>query len=127
MNIALWVLQVLLMVAFLFVGGIKLVLPDDQITDPSIPIPVLFTRFIGVCEVLGGLGLVLPGLFRIRTGLTPLAAAGLLIILAGAVVINATMLPPDMRWVALIPFVFGVLVAIVGYARWRVIPHRKRG
>ena len=56
----------------------------------SIQLPGAFLHFIGVCEVLGGLGLVLPNLLRIRQGLTPLAAVGLLIIMIGATVITGT-------------------------------------
>src|SRR5258706_3368555 len=50
----------------------------------TIQLPGLFLRFIGTCEVLGGLAMVLPGLLEIRTGITPLAAAGLVIIMIGA-------------------------------------------
>src|SRR6185295_19495079 len=92
MNIALWIIQVLLALLFLFAGGTKLILPIDVMRSMGSPnqviLPGLLIRFIGVCEVLGALGLVLPGLLRIRPGLTPLAAAGLLIIMIGAVVIT---------------------------------------
>ena len=78
MTYALWIVQALLAALFLFAGGMKLVLPLEQMTGPiALPGPLL--RFIGVMEVLGGLGLVLPGLLGIRPGLTPLAAAGLVI------------------------------------------------
>ncbi|RPJ82398.1 MAG: DoxX family protein, partial [Acidobacteria bacterium] len=83
MTYVLWACQGLLALLFLFAGGIKLVLPLEALKGP-IELPGLFLRFIGVVEVLGALGLVLPGLLRIRTGLTPLAAAGLLIIMIGA-------------------------------------------
>src|SRR3989475_3590159 len=83
MNVALWIVQGLLSALFLFAGGAKLVLPLDQMTGP-VALPGWFLRFIGVAEVLGALGLVLPGLLRIRPGLTPLAAAGLVIIMIGA-------------------------------------------
>jgi hypothetical protein len=76
MTYALWVVQGLLALLFLWAGGIKLVLPLEELTGP-VPIPGLFLRFIGVAEVLGALGLILPGLLRIRPGLTPLAATGL--------------------------------------------------
>ena len=92
MNIVLWIIQILLALMFLFAGGTKLVLPLDVLKSMGSPnqvvLPGLLLRFIGVCEVLGALGLVLPGLLRIRPGLTPLAAAGLLIIMIGAVVLT---------------------------------------
>src|SRR2546425_12913373 len=87
MSSAIWIVQGLLAAIFLFAGGAKLVLPLDQLTGP-VALPGLLLRFIGVCEVLGALGLILPGLLRIRPGLTPLAATGLVIIMIGATVIN---------------------------------------
>ena len=72
MKYALWTIQGLLAVLFLFAGGTKLVLPIAEMTK-EIQMPGLFLRFIGVAEVLGALGLILPGLLRIRTGLTPLS------------------------------------------------------
>ena len=82
------------------------------------PLPGLFVRFLGVAEVLGALGLILPGVLRIRPGLTPLAAAGLLIIMMGATVI--TLAGGDVG-AALIPLVVGLLTAFVAYGRWRRI------
>lgn len=79
---ALWIVQVLLALLFVFAGGAKLVLPAEAMKGP-VPLPVLFLRFIGVCEVVGAFGLILPGLLRIRPGLTQLAAAGLVIIMLG--------------------------------------------
>jgi len=80
MNIVLWIIQALLALLFLFTGGMKLVLSIEQIQAMGSPnqivLPALLVRFIGLCEVLGALGLILPGLFRIRPGLTPLAAVG---------------------------------------------------
>src|SRR5256886_2921341 len=83
MNVALGIVQGLPAALFLFAGGAKLVLPLDQMAGP-VALPGWFLRFLGVAEVLGALGLVLPGLLRIRPGLTPLASAGLVIILVGA-------------------------------------------
>jgi uncharacterized membrane protein YphA (DoxX/SURF4 family) len=118
MTYALWIVQILLGALFLFAGGMKLVLPLEQMAGP-VAFPLWFLRFIGVCEVLGGLGLILPGLLRIRPGLTPLAAAGLVIIMIGATSISVATGPVLM---ALIPAVVGVLSAFVAYGRWRVAP-----
>ena len=119
MSYALWIVQGLLALLFLFAGGMKLVLPLDQLTGP-VPVPGLFLRFIGVVEVLGGLGLILPGLLGIRPGLTPLAAGGLVIIMIGATVITLVSGPVAP---ALIPLVVGLLAAFVAYGRWRLAPH----
>jgi uncharacterized membrane protein YphA (DoxX/SURF4 family) len=120
MTYALWIVQVLLALLFLFAGGMKLVLPIEEMTK-QIAMPGLFLRSIGVAEVLGGLGLVLPGLLRIRPGLTPLAAAGLVIIMVGATALTLAIGPVA---TALIPLVVGLLAAFVAYGRWRLAPHR---
>jgi uncharacterized membrane protein YphA (DoxX/SURF4 family) len=115
MSKALWVVQIVLAVAFLMAGVMKLLMPADVLAASMlVPLPVLFVKFISLCEVLGAFGLILPGLFKIRTGLTPLAAAGLTIIMIGATVINAATLGFAM---ALPTFVLGVLAAFVAYGR----------
>ena len=118
MNAALWVVQALLAALFLFAGIVKLILPLEQMQGP-VPLPGPFLRFIGVAEALGGLGLILPGLLRIRPGLTPLAAVGLVVIMIGATVI--TLLSGDIA-PALMPLVVGLLAAFVAYGRWRLAP-----
>src|SRR2546425_5046123 len=120
MTYALWVVQGLLALLFLFAGGMKLVLPLEALQDP-VALPGLFLRCIGVAEVLGALGLILPGLLRIRPGLTPLAAAGLVIIMTGATVVTVAggQLAP-----ALISVVVGLLAAFVAFGRWRLAPLR---
>jgi hypothetical protein len=120
MSYALWIVQGLLALLFLFAGGVKLVLPLETVTA-QMPVPGPFVRFIGVAEVLGAMGLILPGLLRIRPGLTPLAAAGLVIIMIGATVL--TLAGGDVAS-ALIPLGVGVLAAFVAYGRWRLAPLR---
>ena len=120
MTYALWIVQGLLAALFLFAGGMKLVLPVEEMTE-QIQLPGLFLRFIGVAEVLGAIGLILPGLLRIRPGLTPLAAAGLVIIMIGATVVTLAI---GMVVPALISLVVGLLAAFVAYGRWRLAPHR---
>ena len=118
MNLALWIVQTLLVLIFLWAGGIKLVLPIEEMTK-QMPLPGLFLRFIALCEVLGAIGVILPGLLRIRPGLTPLAAAGLVIIMIGATVLS--LMTGDIA-TALIPLVVGILAAFVAYGRWRLAP-----
>ena len=118
MNLALWIVQTLLALIFLWAGGIKLVLPIEEMTK-QMPLPGLFLRFIALCEVLGAIGVILPGLLRIRPGLTPLAAAGLVIIMIGATVLS--LMTGDIA-TALIPLVVGILAAFVAYGRWRLAP-----
>ena len=122
MNRALWIVQILLAALFLWAGGLKLVMPIEAMTE-QIAYPGLFLRFIGVVEVLGALGLILPGLTHIRPGLTPLAAAGLVIVMIGATVVTAMAMGAVM---ALIPLVTGLLAGFVAIGRWRVVPLRGR-
>ena len=121
MNIVLWIIQVLLALLFLFAGVTKLVLPIEEMTK-QMALPGLFLRFLGVVEVLGGLGLILPGLLRIKPGLTPLAAALLVIVMIGATVISLKLGVSA----AVIPFVTGVLLVFVAYGRWRLAPISRR-
>ena len=116
-NITLWIVQVVLAGLFLFAGGMKLVAPIEMLTA-QLPLPGVFVRFIGVCEVLGALGLVLPGLLRIRTDLTPLAARGLVILMVGATMFT----PPDQLPTAIIPVAVGLLAASIAIGRERVAP-----
>ncbi len=89
----------------------------------QIPLPVWFVRFIGVVEVLGALGLILPGLLRIKPWLTPLAAAGLVIIMIGA---TALAVAADWPAAGVVPLIVGLLAAFVAYGRWRLAPHPAR-
>jgi uncharacterized membrane protein YphA (DoxX/SURF4 family) len=120
MNYALWIVQGLLALVFLFAGGMKLILPVEEMTQ-QIPLPGLFLRFIAVCEVLGAIGLILPGLTGIWPGLTPLAAAGLCVIMIGATVV--TLAAGDVALV-LFPLVVGTLAGFVARGRWRLAPLR---
>src|SRR3954462_15369787 len=121
MTFALWIVQVLLALLFLFTGSMKLVLPIEVMTE-QMPLPGLFVRFLGVAEVLGAIGLILPGLLGIRPGLTPLAASGLVIIMIGATVLTLVGVVPVGAAMALIPLVVGILSAFVTYGRWRLVP-----
>jgi uncharacterized membrane protein YphA (DoxX/SURF4 family) len=113
-TVLLWIIQGLLALVYLFAGAMKFIIPMEQMTK-QIPLPGLFLRFIGVAEVLGAIGLILPGLLRIRPGLTPLAAAGLAIITVGATVVT---LRTGGGAMALFPLVVALLSAFVAYSRW---------
>lgn len=110
---ALWVLQGLLAALFLFAGCVKLIMPAATMAQVA-PLPVPFLRFIAVAELLGALGLVLPGLFRVHRELTPLAAAGLVIIMIGATVVT---LATGKGLEALSPAIVGALAATVARGR----------
>jgi uncharacterized membrane protein YphA (DoxX/SURF4 family) len=122
-NVALWVAQILLALLFLFAGVAKLTLPAATLAQAS-PFPVGFLRFIAVAEVSGALGLVLPGLLRIRRELTPLAALGLVSIMAGATTSTIATLGVAP---AVMPLVTGIVVAMVvrGRGSWMSFPARR--
>jgi uncharacterized membrane protein YphA (DoxX/SURF4 family) len=115
-SMALWVAQVLLAALFLFAGGMKLYMPVDKLAEMS-PLPVAFIQFIGCAEVLGALGLILPGMLRVLPSLTPLAASGLVIIMSGAVVATVETGPAAG---AVVPLIVGALLAFVfnGRSAW---------
>ena len=118
--VALWTTQILLAALFLFAGVMKFVMPVEEMTKNS-SLPGSFFHFIGVMEVLGGIGLVLPAVLRILPLLTPVAACGLVIIMAGATV---TSLP--LGWIALLPLFVGILATFVAYGRFRLRPIQPR-
>ena len=125
MNILLWILQILLALTFLFSGGMKLVIPTEVLNSYAPPDAILFPgwflKFIGLCEVLGGLGLILPGIFRRNQYLTIYAAIGLLIIMLGAIVVS---LMGGGVMAAASPFIVGVLCLFVAYGRAKLAPLR---
>ena len=122
MTHALWIIQGLLALLFVFAGGFKLFMPIEELMKET-GMPGPFMRFISVVELLGGIGLILPGLLRIRPSLTPLAAAGLVIVMIGATVL--TLEKGDVA-PALAPLAVGLLLAFVAYGRWRLVPLKAR-
>lgn len=84
LNLALWIAQTLLAVLFLMTGANKAFQPVQELSQmmPWVAeVPEILVKFIGLSEVLGGLGLLLPSLLRIRPILTPIAAAGLAVVM----------------------------------------------
>lgn len=118
-NRLLWTAQSAAALLFLFAGSMKFIMPADKMQQGPIVFSIGFLHFIGICECLGALGLVVPGLSRIQTWLTPLAAAGLTSIMIGATtvtVIGMGVAP------AIFPAVVGALTAWIAYARTRGAP-----
>jgi putative oxidoreductase len=119
MTYGLWILQILLGLLFLFSGSMKFVMSVAEMTKDMPWMPGWFLHFIGVMEILGGFGLILPSLLRIRPGLTPLAAACLVIIMIGATVITLSTMGVG---AAVLPLIVGILCVFVAYGRWRLAP-----
>ena len=115
MKVVLWILQIVLAVAFLAAGAMKLTQPLATLAV-SLPwtadVPGALVRFIGVAEVLGGLGLVLPAATRILPRLTPIAAAALALDMVFATLFHV------MRGETMMAPVTLILVALLAFVAW---------
>ncbi|MBP7961736.1 MAG: DoxX family protein [Caldilineaceae bacterium] len=126
MNILLWLLQILLGVLFLYSGTLHFIIP------PGLPpqmawmyeLPTGLHYFSGTAEILIGLGLILPGLTRIQTRLTPLAALGLVVVMAGAAVWQLTR---SAYADVLGNIILMGLAGFVAYGRWKFSPLKDKG
>lgn len=120
MNIALWIIQALLALLFMFAGTSKFFMSVEEMNKQApIALSGALLHFIGACEILGALGLILPSLLRIKPGLTPLAAVCLIIIMIGAVAIAVV---GGVISGAALPVVVGILLAFVAYGRLKLSP-----
>ena len=94
------------------------------------PIPDLSPRAVhgdflrGASLPFRALGLILPSLLRIRPGLTPLAASGLVALMIGATVLTPILISTEIVLI-LLPLTVGLLAAFVAYGRWRMAPLHK--
>ena len=118
MNITLWVLQVLLAVAF-FAHGLLFLFPPADMLVLMKPIPPAFRLFLGVAEVLAAVGLTLPGVARILPWLISCAAAGVMIIMIGATIFHTVRGEVSS---AITTVVLLVIATFVAYMRWKVKP-----
>lgn len=127
MKYALWIVQVLLALAFLAAGFMKLATPVDQLAQSMVwvnDVPVWLVKFIGLAELAGGLGLILPALTRIQPQLTPLAGAGLALDMIFAAIFHLS----RGEFGFIVPnIVLLALAAFVAYGRWKVAPIAPRG
>ena len=116
MNRALWIVQVLLALLFLFAGGAKFVVPVDQMTQ-GMPawMSISFLHVVGACEVLGAIGLILPRALNIAPVLTPIAAVGCAIVMAGATVVHTRM--KDYKGLGM-PVILLIMAIIVAAGRF---------
>lgn len=119
MNIALWVLQVLLAIVF-FAHGLMMVVPPAEVAAQlNASLPRWFQLSLGVAEVLAAVGLVLPGLTRILPWLVSWAAGGIIIVMVSAT--GYHVLRGEVSS-AVITFILLVMAAFVAYMRYRVLP-----
>lgn len=119
MKIVLWILQVLLAFLFAWHGWLMVAPPAELVEVMNAQLEPWFRVFIGVAELLAAIGLILPGLTRILPELIPLAAAGLMIVMASATILH---LVRSEIGSAIVTAVLLVLVTFVAYMRWKVMP-----
>jgi putative oxidoreductase len=125
LRIGLWVVQVLLALVFAMSGGMKLAVPYEELLKqgPWVRnVPEGLVKFIGVAEVSGALGVILPAATRIKPLLTPLAAAGFVVIMVLASGLHVSLGQPPILQVIL-----GGLAAFVAWGRFRKAPITPRG
>lgn len=120
LHISLWVVQALLAALFGYLGLMKIITPDKELAESGLSfvnfVGLGMTRFIGVSELLGAIGLILPAALRIKPMLTPLAAAGIAVvmILATGYHFYAGESP--------VTIVFFLLAAFVVWGRYKKVP-----
>jgi putative oxidoreductase len=118
-SVVLWIVQGFLALFFVLGSGApKLFLSVDMLPLP-VPLPEAFVKFIGVGEVLGGIGLILPGVLHTRPWLTTLAAMGLVVVTISATVYQLLARQPES---AVFAAVMCLLAAFVAFGRWRLAP-----
>ena len=121
MNVLLWILQIILGVYFTLIGIMHFIVP------PGLPAPMAWMYELsptlhwisGAAEILGGLGLILPSVTRIKTWLTPLAGLGLSVVMILAVFYH---LPRGEMMNITTNIVLAALTAFVAYGRWKIAP-----
>ena len=118
MNATLWVLQVLLAVAF-FAHGCLFLFPPASMLEQMSVIPPAFRIFLGVAEVLAAIGLTLPGITRIQPWWISWAAAGLMIVMISATIFHITR---GELTSAITTAVLFLVATFVAYMRWKVMP-----
>ena len=121
MNVVIWILQIVLAAAFLAAGGMKLARPRPALVSSGMAWAEDFSagpvKTIGALEVVGAIGLLLPALTGIAPILTPIAALGLALLMAGAVVVHLRR-----RETPVPPLVLGVLALVVAVLRFGPYP-----
>lgn len=119
MHIVLWSLQVVLAAVFLLAGGMKLGMAMDALVSNGLAwvktTPEFLVRLIGLSEVLGGLGLIVPAALNIKPRLTPVASALLSLVMLLAV---GTHVVRAEYSTMIAPLVLGCLSAFVAWKRW---------
>ena len=124
MNILLWILQLLLAAAFAAHGWMLVAPPPELLEIMNEELGVAFRLFIGVAELAGAIGLLLPALTRRMPILTPIAAGCLAFVVASATVLHLSRGEFSSAGITVVLF---LVAAFVAYGRWRLRPIAPRG
>lgn len=121
LNIALWVAQGLLAAMFLMAGFMKTTTPIAELgaTLPWVNDFPYLVRFIGISELLGAIGLLLPSILRIQPKLTPLAAWGIVAIMVLASIFHG--MKGEFPQIG-INVVLGAIAGFVAWGRTTKVP-----
>lgn len=122
LNISLWIAQGLLAAMFLMTGAMKLTQPIEELAKSMSWVndfSVVMVRFIGLSEFLGGIGLLLPALLRIKPILVPLAAVGLFTVMVFASIYHVSKGEyPNLT----ITLILGTIALFIAWGRYKKIP-----
>ena len=119
MNILLWLVQILLALAFFAHGWMLLFPPASLIDAMNSTMSTGFRLFLGTAEVLAAIGITVPGITRIMPFFVPLAAVGLMIVMVSATVFH---IARNEISSAITTFVLLALATFVAYGRWKIKP-----
>ena len=126
LNILLWIAQLLLGIMFLFGGITNTFQPIEKIATTMNwvnEVPHWLVRFIGIAQILGGIGLILPSILRIKPQLTVWAAMGLFLQLICAVIFHISVNEENMIG---IPLLFAAISFFIAWGRWKKVPITSR-
>lgn len=123
MNVLLWILQALLALVFLAHGLMLLMPPPEVAAQMNQNLPRWFTLFLGAAEVAAGIGLVVPGVTRIKPMLVPAAALGVVLVLVSATIFHVMR---NEMGSAVITAVLLVMAIVVAHGRLRLAPTRPK-
>ena len=122
LHVSLWAAQLLLGLLFVFGGLMKTSQPIAELAQKLVwpgALPEGLVRFIGLSELLGGLGLVLPSATRVKPWLTPLAGVGL-----ATIMLLASLFHLSRGELGVLPmnFALGGLAAFIAWGRYKKVP-----
>lgn len=122
MLIAYWIISGLLALGYLFFGGSKLVQSKEKFVASGMgwaePVPAWGIKLIGLLEVLGAVGLILPPLTGIATALAPWAAVGLMLVQIGAAITHLSRREVKTLPMNIVLLLLAAVAAWLGFAIW---------